>query len=332
MKDAWLVLKSWTFSDGKTVNAVLDSKGFNEFKQINIFNQPTWYAHIMIKTPNDLINLLKDIYIYHFYYNSYEEKMEQLATYKKTLYNIENTIQTSKQAYNLPKPSNPLSYISQKIKIYFGSMPICNLIQEQIKKEINYIENTYLRQRKIYTDKYWEDLLLDYFNYISLDEAQIYFGARSWDKNFSWKNEFLKDFISYPVKLNTKLEPIVQNPNMLDINFRRQASTYKLHKSYLFWIIQKTEILDISDPEKVNLAEAKIQKKSYRLNLYPLFWFPRVQYYRRHLIRPSDPDIYTPGDYFNHIKRMTKMYHLKKKKNKTKSKNDRFQKWEIKIK
>lgn len=320
MKDAWLTLKSWTFSDWKTVNSVRDSSKFNEFKQINIFNQPTWYTHIMIKTPNDLINLLKDIYYYHLYYNSYEEKMEQLEIYKKTLHNIENSIQTSKQAKNLPKPKNILQLTKQKIKIYFWAMPICNLLKEQIQIEINYIERTYLKQRQQYTNKYWEDLILDYFNYISLDEAQIYFWARSWDKNFSWKNEFLKDFISYPVKLNTKLEPIVQNPNMLDINFRRQASTYKLHKSYLFWIIQKTEILDISDPEKVNLSEAKTVKKSYRLNLYPLFWYPKYQYYRKHLIRPSDPHIYTPWDYFKHIRRMTDNYN---KKNNKKQKNEK---------
>ena len=195
--------------------------------------------------------------------------------------------------------------MKNKIKIYFWSLPVCYLSPEQIKKEIEYIEKEYLPKRELYIKKYWDDLILDYFNYISLDEAQIYFWARSWDKNFSWENEFLKDFISYPVKLNSRLEPIVQNPNMLDVNFRRQASTYKLHKAYFFELIQKTEVIEVDDPEKVSLKDAEIVSKSYRINWFKLFWWPRYQYYRKHLIRPGDPDIYTPGLYFRYIRKMT---------------------------
>lgn len=304
--EPWLCLKSWTFSDGKTVNSVKDSSSYNQFKQINIFNQPTWYNHIMIKTPNDLINVLKDIYNYHLYYNSHAEKLEQLEIYKKSLENIKNKIPTLKNAYNIPK-STFWKDLKNYVKIYFWAIPICYLSPEQIQKEIDYIEKEYIPARKIYTRKYWEDLILDYFNYISLDEAQIYFGARSWDKNFSWKNEFLKDFISYPVKLNSRLEPIVQNPNMLDVNFRRQASTYKLHKSFFFNLVQRTEIIEVDDPENVKLKDREVISKSYRINFFKIFWYPRYQYYRKHLIRPGDPDIYEPWLYFSYVKKMTEL-------------------------
>ena len=305
MLKPWLCLKSWTFSNWKTVNSVKDSSWYNPFKQINIFNQPTGYNNIMIKTPKDLINVLKDIYSYHLYYNSYYEKMEQLKIYKESLYNIENNIPTLKRAYNIPLQKSVFQNLKNKIKIYFWSLPVCYLSPEQIRKEIEYIEKEYLPKRELYIKKYWDDLILDYFNYISLDEAQIYFWARSWDKNFSWENEFLKDFISYPVKLNSRLEPIVQNPNMLDVNFRRQASTYKLHKAYFFELIQKTEVIEVDDPEKVSMKDAEIVSKSYRINWFKLFWWPRYQYYRKHLIRPGDPDIYTPGLYFRYIRKMT---------------------------
>lgn len=312
--EPWLCLKSWTFSNWKTSNSVKDSSSYDPFKQINIFNQPTWYNNIMIKTPNDLINCLKDIYVYHLYYNSYEEKMEQLEIYKISLYNLQNKIPTLKNAYNIAKSNSLFTNLKHKIQIFFWKLPICYLSPEQIQKEIDYIENEYLPKRKIFTDKYWDDLILDYFNYICLDEAQIYFWARSWDKNFSWKNEFLKDFISYPVKLNSRLEPIVQNPNMLDVNFRRQASTYKFHKAMFFWLIQKTEVIEVDDPEKVSIKDSEVKSKSYRLNLFKIFWFPRLQYYRKHLIRPWDPDIYEPWLYFRHIRKMTDLLNEKKQK------------------
>lgn len=315
MMKPWLRLKSWVFSDWKTVNSVRDSANFNEFKQINIFNQPTWYCHILIKTPTDFVNVLKDIYYYHLYFNSYHEKMEQLELYKKTLENYENNLICSKQAYNIPKETNFAKNLLLKFRIMFWLQSICNLNKEQLEKEIYYIENIYLDERKYFTDLYWDDLILDYFNFISLDEAQIYFWARSWDKNFSWKNEFLKDFIAYPVKLNCRLEPIVQNPNMLDVNFRRQASTYVLHESFIFSLIQKTSIMEVKDPEKVSFDDAKVTSKSYRINLYKIFWYPKLQYYRRHIIKPTDPDIYTPWLYFLHIRKMTDLYNLKNQKN-----------------
>lgn len=301
----WLQLKAWTFSNWKTVNSVKDSIHFNEFKQINIFNQPTWYVHILIKTPNDLINILKDIYQYHLYYNSYYEKLEQLELYKQTLYNIENNIKTLKKATNIPEPNSKLQKLKLKLKILIWTQPTCNLYHEHLKKEIHYIENIYLPQREKLTKIYWEDLILDYNNYISLDEAQIYFWSRSWEKNFSWKNEFLKEFIAYPVKLNCKLEPIVQNVNMLDVNFRRQASTYILHEAKLFQLIQKTSVIDVKETEKVSFENAEIISKSYRLNLYKIFWYPKIQYYRKHLIKPTDPDVYTPWEYFKYIKTKT---------------------------
>lgn len=310
-RQPWLRLKSWTFSDWKTVNSVRDSKWFNEFKDIIIFNQPTWYAHILIKTSNDLINLLKDIYDYHLYYTSYPEYCELLELYYQAKHNIDNNIPTIKNAYNLPKSWSKFKDFITQVKIYFWATPSCNLIYEQITKQIHYIENQYFKERLQRTKLYWDDLLLDYFNFVCLDEAQIYFWSRSWEKNFSWKNEFLKDFISYPVKLNTRLEPIVQNPNMLDINFRRQASTYVLHDSFLLWYIQKTSIIDIKDWEKVNFENANVISKSYRFNFYKLFKFPRVQYYRTYLIKPNDPDIYKPWDYFRHIRRKTDLYNLK---------------------
>lgn len=329
MLEPWLCLKSWTFSNGKTVNSVKDSSKYNPFKQINIFNQPTWYNNILIKTPNDLINVLKDIYNYHLYYNSYEEKIEQLNIYKQSLHNIDNNIPTLKRTHNVVKSPKTLTNIKNRIKIFFWSLPICYLSREQLIKEIDYIENIYLKERKKFTDKYWEDLILNYFNYINLDEAQIYFGARSWDKNFSWKNEFLKDFISYPVKLNSRLEPIVQNPNMLDVNFRRQASTYKMHKAFLFELIQKTEVVEVDDPEKVSLKDATVVSKSYRLNLYKIFWYPKYQYYRTHLIRPWDPDIYEPWLYFRYVRQMTDLKNQieQEKQNKKLSKK----KWKSKI-
>lgn len=239
----WLRLKSWVFSDWKTVNSVRDSSKFNQFKQINIFNQPTWYTHILIKTPNDLINLLRDIYYYHLYYNSYWEKMEQLELYKISLKNINNNSVTLSNAKNILKPKWFYKNFKLRFLILLWKTQICNLMKEQLIKEIYYIEKIYLLQRQKFINLYWDDLILDYFNFISLDEAQIYFWSRSWEKNFSWKNEFLKEFIAYPVKLNTRLEPIVQNPNMLDINFRRQASTYILHESFFMWIIQKHLLL-----------------------------------------------------------------------------------------
>lgn len=301
----WLRLKSWAYSNGKTVNSVRDSSWFDPFKQINIFNQPTWYAHILIKTPNDLINLLKDIYNYHLYYNSYAEYMQQLELYKQTLEINESWISTYKKARNLPKPQNFLEKLKIDIKILFWTIPICNLFDEQIKREIDYIENTYLPKRKLFTDLFWDDLILDFFNYISLDEAQIYFWSRSWEKNFSWKNEFLKEFIAYPVKLNCLLEPIVQSTMMLDVNFRRQASVYVDHKSFFLQLIQKTSVVEVKDTEKVNIADSEVLSKSYRLNLFKIFGWPKVQYYRKHLIKPTDPDIYKPWDYFRYIRKIT---------------------------
>ncbi len=306
----WLRLKSWVFSDWKTVNSVRDSSKFNEYKQVNIFNQPSWYVHIYIKTPTDFVNMLKDVYYYHLYYNSYAEKMEQLEIYKQSIYNLDNKIKFLKKATNIAYPKSRFKRLKIKLWIYFWYVPICNLLEEQIRREINYIEKVYLPEREVFTKRYWDDLLLDYFNFISLDEAQIYFGARSWDKNFSWKNEFLKDFIAYPVKLNCRLEPIVQNPNMLDINFRRQASTYILHTSHLFWLIQKTATIDVKNSESVNFDDAEVLSKSYRLNLYDLFWYPKYQYYRKHLIKPTDPDIYRVWDYFKHIRKMTDKYNI----------------------
>lgn len=324
----WLKLKSWTFSEWKTVNSVRDSNNFNEFKQINIFNQPTWYVHILIKTPNDLINVLKDIYTYHLYYNSYSEKLEQLELYKTSLYNIENKIPTYPKAYNIPKPNSLLESIKIKFNILIWKQQVCNLMQEHIIKEIHYIENIYLKERERVTKIYWEDLILDYNNYISLDEAQIYFWSRSWEKNFSWKNEFLKEFIAYPVKLNCKLEPIVQNPNMLDVNFKRQASTYILHESKLFWLIQKTSVIDVKETEKVSFENAEVLSKSYRINFYKIFWYPKIQYYRKHLIKPTDPDIYTPWEYFKHVRKMTDKYN---ELNTKKSKNEDIKKNNIQI-
>lgn len=323
--EPWLRLKSGSFSNWKTVNSVRDSSKFSEYKQINIFNQPTWYAHIMIKTPNDLINVLKDIYLYHLYYNSYEEKIQQLELYNATLENISiYWLDKLKRNFNLPPSKNIFESLTRFIKIKLWLIEVCNLMPKQIKKEIEYIQKKYLPARAKLTSKYWENLILNYQIYICLDEAPIYFWARSWDKNFSWDNEFLKEIIAYPVKLNLRIEPITQNTKLLDINFSRQASTNVLHENILLWLIQKTSIVDVKDPENLNMKEAEVISKSYRLNLYKIFWFPKVQYYRKHLIRPTDPDIYERGDLFKHIRDMTISKQLKEENKKNKSINTKI--------
>ena len=318
--EPWLRLKSWSFSNWKTINSVRESSKFSEYEQINIFNQPTWYTHIMIKTPNDLINVLKDVYLYHLYYNSYEEKLQQLNLYKLTLENINKYwLENLKRNYNLPPSKNILESITRFIKIKLWVIEVCNLMPKQILKEIEYLEKIYIPAREKLTEKYWQDLIINYNIYICLDEAPIYFWARSWDKNFSWENEFLKEIIAYPVKLNLRIEPITQNTKLLDINFSRQASTYILHENLAFGIIQKTSIVDVKDPENLNMKEADVISKSYRINLYKLFGYPRQQYYRKHLIRPNDPDIYQRWDLFNHIRNMTnskKLIEQNKNKNK----------------
>ncbi|MCT4617321.1 MAG: hypothetical protein N4A38_03875 [Candidatus Gracilibacteria bacterium] len=302
-----LAIKSGAFSAGKTSNSIGDARKFNPFNQINITNQPSGYTHIYIKTAKDFVNLVKDIYYYNLYYCGYDEKMEQLNLYKEALYNLEHFEYKDlfSNAINLVKQNNFFKDLWTKFKIRIGKEKVCVMMKKQLIKEINFLENDYLAKRKKFTDVYGENLILDYFNYISLDEATLYFGARNFKENFSGENAFLLDFIVFPVKLNTRIEAIVQNPNMLDINFRRQASTYKTHLAKFGGFLKRTSELEVKDPEKVRFEDADIVSSSLSVNTYKIFKYPKIQYYRNHLISSRDKSLYEPGMYFEHIRNMT---------------------------
>ncbi|MCT4617411.1 MAG: hypothetical protein N4A38_04335 [Candidatus Gracilibacteria bacterium] len=307
MQSPGLVIKAGIYSAGKTSNSIGDMKSFNPFKQINIANQPSGYSHIYIKTVKDFINLLKDIYYYNLFYCRYDEKMEQLDLYKTVLYNLEHYEYNDlfPNALNLVKQNKFFKDFWTKFKIRIGKEKTCVMMKKQLIHEIDFIENVYLKKRKEITDIFGEDLILDYFNFISLDEATLYFGARNYEKNFKGENKFLLDFIVFPVKLNTRIEAIVQNPNMLDVNFRRQASTYKLHYAKLGGFLKRTSEVEVKDPEKVRFEDAEVMSSRLSINFYKLFKYPRIQYYRNHLISSTDKDLYSPGMYLEHIRHMT---------------------------
>jgi hypothetical protein len=58
---------------------------------------------------------------------------------------------------------------------------------------------------------------------------------------------------------------------MLDINFKRQASTHVLHEAKFFQLIQKTSILDVKETEKISYENAETLSKSYKINFYKIF-------------------------------------------------------------
>jgi len=302
----WLVIKAGIYSAWKTSNSIWDMRSFDPFKQINITNQPSWYTHIYVKTVKDFINLLKDIYYYSLFYCWYDEKMEQLELYKEALYNLEHYEYKDlfPNALNLVKENKLFPDLWTKFKIRIWKKT-CVMMKNQIISEIDFIENVYLKKRKEFTDIFGENLILDYYNSISLDEATLYFWARNYEKNFKWENKFLLDFIVFPVKLNTRIEAIVQNPNMLDVNFRRQASTYKVHHAKLWGLFKRTNEIEVRDPEKVRFEDSEIISSRLSINFYKLFWYPRIQYYRNHLISSNDKDLYIPWMYLEHIRNMT---------------------------
>jgi hypothetical protein len=307
MLEPWLVLKQWVFSWGKTVWSVTDAKSFDPFKQINIFNQPTWYNHILIRTGTDLVLLMKDIYFYHLYITSYDEKLETYELYKTTRDNLKKYPYTDlfPKALNIRKTWKFMSDLKIKFNVFIWKQLCCNLMDEQLDLELLILEK-YFKERTVYTDKYWEDLIKNYFNFISLDELHLYFWARNFKTNFKWKNAFLMDFVAFPVKLNTRIEWIAQNVNALDIVFRRQSSLYKKHTAKLLWLIKKTEEFEVKNTENPDYDESEITKSSTSINWYKIFWLPKVQYYRTHIISAdNDENVYKPWMYFKHIRRMS---------------------------
>lgn len=310
MLQPWLFVRSWTFTSWKTSTSVWNARSYNSFQQINIFNQPTWYSHIEIRSANDLVSLVWDIYYYNLYYNSFEEKMELLHLYKDVVYNLENFEYSDlfPNAYNIVKTHKFWPDFKTKIKLFLGIYPKCVLTPYQAQQQIEDIEQNYLKERKKYTDKYWDDLLLNYFFNFSLDELQLYFWVRNFNINFSWKNSFLVDFICFPVKLNCRIEWIVQNENMLDVYFRRQASTYLRNWRKLFWLLKTEQHFQPNDTEKVRYDDSNVISSSTSINFYKIFWIPKLQYYRNHLINSKSKDIYKPWLLFEYIKQMSDRY------------------------
>lgn len=309
MQKPWLYISNWIFSAWKTSNSVWKARDFDPFTQINIFNQPTGYSHIEIRPASDLVELVWDIYYYNYYYNSYAEKMEMLDLYKTTLENLEKYEfkELFSNAYNIKKSWKFFQDLKTRIRLFFWKLPKCVLNSYQAEKQIFEIENIYLKNREKFVEKYWDDLILNYFFYMSLDELQLYFWARNFAENFKWPNSFLIDFICFPVKLNCRIDWICQNSNMLDVNFRRQASSYLKYTTKLFWFIKKSQTLQVNDTEKVRLDDSNILSESTSINFYKIFWFPKLQYYRNHLISSKAPKIYKPWLLFEHIRYMTDM-------------------------
>lgn len=307
----WLVLRSWAFTSWKTSWSVANWRSFDPFRQINIFNQPTGYSHLEIWPPSDLVDLVWDIYYYNLYYNSYNEKMELLALYKKTLQNLEDYEYKDlfPRANNLVKSHKFFSDIFTNIKIFLWILPSCVLSPYQAQKHIDEIENDYLPKRQKYVEKYGDDLLLNYFFYLSLDELQLYFGTRAFAVNFAGENAFLVDFICFPVKLNTRIEWIVQNEQMLDVFFRRQASSYLRSTARFLWLIKKQEEFQPRDTEKVRIDDSDVLKTSTSINFYKIFGIPKLQYYRNHLINSKSPKIYKRWLLFEYIRDMTNKYY-----------------------
>lgn len=310
MLKPWLHLRSWTFTSWKTSTSVWNARSFDPFRQINIFNQPTGYSHIEIRPASDLIQLVWDIYYYSLYYNSYQEKIELLELYKTTIYNLEKYDYDDlfNNAHNIVKSWKTMQDLLTRIKLFLWKLPKCVLHTYQAKNQIDEIENVYLKNREKFTQKFWEDLILNYFFNMSLDELQLYFWVRSFNTNFSWDNSFLVDFICFPVKLNTRIEGIVQNEQMLDVYFRRQASNYLRNESRLFWIIKKEKEFQPNDTEKVRMDDSNISSQSTSLNFYKLFWIPKLQYYRNHLINSKSKKIYKPWLLFEYIREMSDRY------------------------
>ena len=305
--EPWLILKQWVFSAWKTVNSIRNIRKFDPMEQINITNQPTWYTHILVKSGLDLVNLLKDIYAYNLYFTWYDEKLEIYNLYKKTLesYKINNFFDYFETAKNILLTESFYKNLVIKTKIKFWIIQTCNLSEKQLEKEIELLEK-YFIEREVYTKKYWENLITGYFNFMVLDELHLYFGTRNFKDNFKWDNAFLMDFIAFPVKLNTRIEAIAQNVNTLDIMFRRQCSLYVTHESSFFWLIQSTYTYNVQDPEHPVFDENSLVSKSRSINWYNVFWYPKLQYYRNHIILANkDDSVYESWDYFLHIKNIT---------------------------
>ena len=302
-----LVLKEWVYSNGKTVESVRASKSFSPFEHIIIFNQPTGYQHIYIATVNDLINLIWDIFDYNLYYKLYDTYVELYELYKVTLENLNN----HKYSELFPKAHNLLASPSRwknfktRLNIWTGKQITCNLNKEQLILMIPEIER-YFKERKKYTDIYWEDLLLWYTNFLCLDEIHNYFDSRSWSTNFWGKNAVLRPFISFPVKLGTRIEWITQSVDTLDVNFRRQTSLYKRHTTRLFGLLQKSQEYAVKDTEKPRFDDSEITSSSTSINWYQISkWRIKVQYYREFLPTSMDHDVYRKWMYFQHIRYMT---------------------------
>lgn len=321
MLKPWLYLRSWTFTSWKTSTSVWNARSFNPFKQINIFNQPTGYSHIEIRPASDLVELVWDIYYYSLYYNSFQEKMGLLDLYKTTLLNLEKYSYDDlfQNAHNIVKSWKTMQDLLIRIKLFLWKLPKCVLTSYQAKNQVEEIEKNYLVNREQFIKQFWDDLLLNYFFNLSLDELQLYFWVRNFSTNFSWKNAFLVDFICFPVKLNSRIEWIVQNEQMLDVYFRRQASNYLRNEAKLFWLLKKEKEFQPNDTEKVRMDDSNITSQSTTLNFYKLFWIPKLQYYRNHLINSKSKKIYKPWLLFEYIREMTDRYNqtLQPKENKT---------------
>lgn len=321
MLQPWLFLRSGTFTSGKTSKSVWNARWYDPFRQINIFNQPTGYSHIEIRPASDLVQLVWDIYHYSLYYNSFQEKIELLDLYKTTISNLEKYDYDDlfANAHNIVKSWKSMQDLLIKIKLFLWKLPKCVLTTYQAKNQVDEIENIYLKNREKFTQNFWEDLILNYFFNMSLDEIQLYFWVRNFAKNFSWENSFLVDFICFPVKLNTRIEWIVQNEQMLDVYFRRQASNYLRNETKLFWLLKKEKQFQPNDTEKVRIDDSNITSQSTDINFYKLFWMPKLQYYRNHLINSKSKKIYKPWLLFEYIRDMTDRYNqtLQPKENKT---------------
>ena len=308
MLEPWLILKQWVFSAWKTSESIRSLKKFDPLQQINITNQPTGYTHILIKSWDDLVNLLKDIYEYNLYITWYEEKLEYYELLKDTLeaYNSQNLFDYFSNAKNILITSNYWTNFWIKRKIAMWLIQTCNLEKWQIEKEIKLMDK-YFEQRKVLTDKYWEDLIPWFFNCMVLDELHLYFWTRNFKENFKGENAFLMDFVAFPVKLNTRIEWIAQNVNALDIVFRRQCSLYITHETTFFWLVKTTNTFNVIDPEHPTFDEHSLVSKTRTFNWYKVIWYPKLQYYRNHIIMANkDDSIYERGDYFKYIANITK--------------------------
>lgn len=307
----WLFIKSWHFSDWKTSWSIREIVNFNPYKQVNITNQSTWYSHIQINTAQDLSALVTDIFNYNKYYCQYKVQKEQYELFKTQTQNLKNSLQKIQpESLNLPYEKSRIKRLSRWFGYNIWYLLRSNLTPKQLPDMLASSEK-YMEEREEFVQKYWEDLLLDMECFISLDELHLFFWSREYKENFKWEQgKALMNLITFPVKMRTRIDWIVQNPSRLDKNFREQSSLYIQHRARFFDLLMFTEYYEVKDSNAPEFSPDELVKKRFRINWYKLtrwnFW--KIQYVRENFIDLSKKNIYTPWLFFEHVKYMTELY------------------------